>query len=222
MVLAYIRQGRRGRHSSKTAPVHIIARGVFRTSDLYSSGWPGTHGNSPVSDFQVLEFLQKLLCPARVSHFPFHSSGGPTRVSAEPIPHALDHSVPWISLGLASISDVLCQKKWGTRYVETSLMPEKICVEDKGRLASPRAWSVPRSAPPSKGHGQEAGSDRNQSQRDGQCKLCPLSCPVPHPGAPGIGSRVLKVNMALHGFCCTVHTHASGYILSVLAGSCHL
>lgn len=39
----------------------IIARGVFPFPGLYSSGWPGTHGNSPVSDFQVLEFQARAM-----------------------------------------------------------------------------------------------------------------------------------------------------------------
>lgn len=61
MVLAHIGPllGRRGSwYSSKTAetPVPIIAREVDPIPDLYSPGWPGTHGNSSVSDFQVLEF----------------------------------------------------------------------------------------------------------------------------------------------------------------------
>lgn len=44
-------------------------------------------------------------------------------------------------------------------------------------------------------------------QKDGQYKLCPLLCPVPHPWAPRIGACV---DVALRGLCCTVHAHTSG------------
>lgn len=56
-------------------------------------------------------------------------------------------------------------------------------------------------------------------QRDGQYKLCPLLCPVPHPWALRIGTCVLKVDVALHGSAVqSTHTHTSGYILTALLG----
>lgn len=141
MVLAHIGPllGRQGSwHSSKIAenPVPIIARGMIPTPDLCSSGWPRTHGNSSVSDFQVLEFQAKAAVSSSCLSFPSYSSGSPTRVPAECIARAFGHSAPWISLGLAYISDVLRQRKWGTRYMETSLTPEKVRVADEGRLIS--------------------------------------------------------------------------------------
>lgn len=65
-------------HSSKTAetPVPIIARGVVPTPDLYSSG-PEPMALLLSQTSKCWDFRQKLPCPALVSHFPSHSSGGP-------------------------------------------------------------------------------------------------------------------------------------------------
>lgn len=120
MVLAHTGPllGRQGSwHSSKIAetPVPIIARGMVPTPDLCSSGWPRTHGNSSVSDFQVLEFQAKAAVSGSCLSLPSYSSGGPTRVPAECTARAFGHSAPWISLGLAYISDVFTSEEMGDK-----------------------------------------------------------------------------------------------------------